>query len=125
VRRLSCDAELIPLVLNGDSVPLDLGQASRLVKKDQRKALVARDKGCAFPGCCNPARWCDAHHVQHWQDLGPTDVDNLVLLCRRHHREIHGSAWQVRMHGGLPEFIPPTWIDPDRKPLRNTIHLRP
>src|SRR5437660_2497603 len=125
VRRLSCDAELIPLVLNGESVPLDLGRSRRLVTSGQRKALVARDQGCAFPGCCNPARWADAHHVQHWIDGGVTDVDNLVLLCRRHHRELHHSAWEVRMTSGFPEFIPPQWIDPQRTPLRNTVHLRP
>jgi hypothetical protein len=62
-RRLACDADIIPIVLNGDSVPLDLGRAHRLVKPDQRKALTARDKGCAFPDCTNPASWCDAHHI--------------------------------------------------------------
>jgi Domain of unknown function (DUF222)/HNH endonuclease len=83
-RRLACDAEIIPIVLNGDSVPLDLGRAYRVVKPDQRKALIARDKGCAYPNCTAPASWCDAHHIIHWLHGGPTDLANLVLLCRKH-----------------------------------------
>jgi hypothetical protein len=62
-RRLGCDADVIPIVLNGESVPLDVGRTRRLVKPAQRKALVARDRGCAYPGCTLAARWCDAHHV--------------------------------------------------------------
>jgi hypothetical protein len=125
VRRLACDGGFIPIVLNGASRPLDVGQTRRLVTPSQRKALVARDRGCAYPGCCNPARWAEAHHIRHFADGGPTDLDNLVLLCRRHHRVLHHSAWEVRMHAGLPEFIPPRWIDPQQRPFRNTVHLRP
>src|SRR2546421_1074827 len=121
-RQLACDADLIPLVLTSESVPLDAGRSRRLVKPSQRRALVARDRGCAFPGCCNPARWADAHHIRHWQDGGLTNVDNLVLVCRAHHTLLHASAWKVRLAGGLPEFIPPQWIDPLQPPLRNTIH---
>jgi hypothetical protein len=75
-RRIACDAQIIPMVLNADSVPLDLGRTRRLVTLDQRKALVARDKGCAFPGCDRPPRWTDAHHVKHWADGGATDLQN-------------------------------------------------
>ena len=125
VRQLACDADVIPMVLNGQSVPLDAGRTRRLVTAKQRAALVARDKGCAFPGCGNPARWADAHHIHHWIDGGRTDLDNTVLLCRRHHRLLHHSAWQVRITKGLPEFIPPTWIDPHQLPRRSTLHRRP
>jgi len=124
IRRLACDANLIPLVLNGESTPLDLGRGRRLVNRDQRRALVARDQGCAYPGCCTPARWADAHHVIHWQHGGKTDLQNLVLLCRKHHRILHGSEWTIRMTRGRPEFIPPTWLDPLQRPLINTIHRR-
>ena len=123
VRRLACDANLIPLVLNGKSVPLDLGRGHRLVTRGQRRALIARDKGCAYPGCCAPARWTDAHHITHWQDGGKTDLQNLVLLCRKHHRILHGSEWTIRMTHGHPEFIPPKWIDHLQRPMVNTIHL--
>jgi len=123
VRRIACDANLIPIVLNGASVPLDLGRTHRLVTTPLRTALTARDKGCAFPNCTRPARWSDAHHIRHWLDGGATNLDNMVLLCRRHHRIIHHSEWEVRMTAvGLPEFIPPRWIDPDQVPRRNLIH---
>jgi len=125
VRRMCCDGEFLPLVLNGHSVPLDAGTTRRLVNPKQREALVARDRGCAYPGCTAPARWAEAHHIVHWKDGGPTDLANLVLLCRRHHRVLHHSPWQVRIRDGLPEFIPPTWIDPAQNPRRNTLHRRP
>jgi hypothetical protein len=64
-RRHACDADVIPIVLNGESVPLDLGRKHRLVKPHQRRALIARDRGCAFPSCHLPPRWTDAHHVIH------------------------------------------------------------
>ena len=81
--------------------------------------------GCAFPGCQRGAAWSQVHHIVHWADGGPTSLDNAVLLCGAHHRLIHQGQWTVRLGGDRrPEFTPPDWIDPDRKPLRNTIHLR-
>jgi hypothetical protein len=121
-RRLGCDADVIPIVLNGDSVPLDMGRSRRLVKPAQRKALVARDRGCAYPGCTLAARWTDAHHARHWIDGGRTDLANMVLLCRRHHRILHHSAWEIQFIKGIPYFIPPAWIDPARTPQRNILH---
>ena len=123
VRRIACDAGIVPMVMSGASVPLDLGRTHRLVTPRLRTALNARDKGCAFPNCDRPARWSDAHHIRHWLDGGATDLANMVLLCRRHHRIIHHSEWEVRMTGsGVPEFIPPRWIDPDQVPRRNHLH---
>jgi 5-methylcytosine-specific restriction protein A len=121
VRRLACDAGVIPVVCNGDSVPLDLGRAQRLVPDRLRSALVARDRCCAFPGCDQPARMTEAHHIRQWQDGGPTDLQNLVLLCRRHHRVIHGSEWTITIKDSLPYFIPPTWVDRTQKPMRNVL----
>jgi hypothetical protein len=110
--------------MNGASVPLDVGRTHRLVTPTQRTALNARDQGCAFPNCPHPPPWADAHHVHHWLDGGATNLANLVLLCRRHHRMIHHSDWQVRIHNGHPEFIPPRWIDPHQTPQRNLLHQR-
>jgi hypothetical protein len=121
VRRLACDAHLIPMVLGTDSVPLDLGRTHRLVTPRLRRALIARDRGCAMPGCTLRARWCDAHHLRAWLDGGATDINNLVLLCRRHHRLIEHSAWEVRIINGVPEFLPPAYLDPNRAPLHNTL----
>jgi hypothetical protein len=119
VRRLACDASVIPLVCNGDSVPLDLGRAQRLVPDRLRSALVARDRCCAFPSCDLPARMTEAHHIRPWSEGGPTDLANLLLLCKRHHRVIHGSEWTITMIHGIPHFIPPPWVDREQKPMRN------
>jgi hypothetical protein len=125
-RRLACDAGIIPAVLGTTSQPLDLGRQSRLAAGPLRRALVLRDKGCSFPGCDRPPRWTDAHHVLHWSDGGPTDLSNLVLLCGYHHRLIHHSDWQVKINprDGLPEFIPPAYVDAVRTPRRNKYHRR-
>jgi hypothetical protein len=125
VRRLACDAVLIPAVLGGDGQVLDVGRARRLIDGPLRRALVLRDKGCAWPGCDRPPRWCQGHHVVPWQDGGPTSLASSVLLCGFHHREVHKGRWQVRIAtDGHPEFIPPPYIDPQRKPVRNTLHRR-
>jgi len=121
-RRLACDAELVPIVLNGKSVPVDVGRTRRLVKPAQRDALITRDQGCAFPNCPLPTRWTDAHHIKHWLDGGNTDLDNLVLLCRRHHRLLHHTEWTVAITNGLPYFTPPKWLDYHQKPIRNVLH---
>jgi len=124
-RRIACDSGIVPVVLGSESVPMDVGRTRRLVTPKQRVALNIRDHGCAFPQCERPARWSDVHHITPWLDGGTTDLTNLVLLCRRHHRMIHHSAWEVRMNiSGLPEFIPPHWIDPTRTPQRNLFHQR-
>lgn len=89
VRRLACDAGVIPVVLGGASEVLDVGHAARLFSAGQLKALWLRDGGCTFPGCGIPAHWCDAHHVRHWLDGGRTDLTNAALLCARHHTIVH------------------------------------
>ena len=118
-RRLACDAFLVAAVLGTTSEVLDIGRLSRAVPRPMRRALVARDRGCAFPGCGRPPRWCQAHHIPHWtRDRGPTCLSNLVLLCGRHHRVIHHEGWEVRIdENGLPVFRPPRWIDPDQTEL--------
>jgi hypothetical protein len=122
VRRIACDAKVTPMVLDGDSVPLDVGRTKRTVPPAIRRALTFRDGGCAFPSCDRPSQWTDAHHVVSWVDGGPTALENMTLLCRRHHTLVHQSGWEVRVRDGLPEFVPPGFIDPDRKPRRNQLH---
>ncbi len=89
VRRLACDAAIIPTVLGGRGEILELGRSTRLATPGQLAALWLRDAGCTFPGCTTPARWCDAHHLVHWADGGKTDLSNLALLCGRHHSVAH------------------------------------
>lgn len=125
LRRLACDAKVIPAVLGTAGEPLDIGRAARLATGAQRRALVLRDKGCAFPGCDRAPKWTTAHHIRHWADGGNTDRDNLVLLCARHHRRIHHSEWDVAIRDGLPEFYPPGWIDPARQLRHNRAHGPP
>ena len=121
-RRIACDAKVLPMVLDGDSQPLDVGRAKRTAPAGIRRALVWRDGGCAYPSCDRRAQWCDSHHVVSWVDGGPTSVDNMVLLCRRHHTLVHQSQWEVRIRDRLPEFLPPAFIDPERVPRRNVLH---
>ncbi|WP_284749362.1 DUF222 domain-containing protein [Amycolatopsis sp. RTGN1] len=119
----ACDCMLIPVVLGGKSEPLDLGRQRRLISTPLRRALYLRDRGCAFPGCHRPPRHCQGHHVRHWADGGPTELGNLVLTCAHHHRLLHRSGWQVRIAAdGLPEFLPPVFLDKRRRPRRNNLH---
>jgi hypothetical protein len=120
-RRMACDCKIIPVVLGGDSEPLDVGRAQRTVPMGIRRALVARDGGCAFPGCDRPPGLCEAHHAQHWIDGGVTAVHNCCLLCPAHHQQIHRQGWDITIHGGRVEFHPPPIIDPDRRPLNNPL----
>ncbi|MET8524939.1 DUF222 domain-containing protein [Micromonospora sp. NPDC005172] len=125
VRRLACDAAILPAVLGSAGQALDVGRQRRLVTGPLRRALVLRDRGCAFPGCDRPPRWCDAHHIRHWADGGDTSLTNAVLLCGHHHRHVHRGDWAVRIGGdGHPEFVPPAWLDPDQFPRRNHYHRR-
>jgi hypothetical protein len=89
IRRLGCDASIIPVVLGGQGQPLDVGRTRRLVTSGLLAALWVRDRACTYPGCGRPPLWCDAHHVQHWADGGETKLSNLALLCAHHHTWVH------------------------------------
>ncbi len=93
-RRLACTAKILPAVLGGDSIPLDLGRARRLFSPAQRKALLIRDTTCRAEGCEVPGTWCDAHHTDPWSTGGPTDLTNGVLLCNHHHHRAHDNTYR-------------------------------
>lgn len=114
-RRICCDAKILLVVLGGNSEPLDIGRITYSVPAGMRRALVARDQGCAFPECERPPSSCEAHHIRHWADGGETKITNLVLLCGRHHRLLHRSEWAVHMSNDKPEFVAPEWLAPLRK----------
>ena len=95
VRQLACDAEIIPMILNGPGGPADVGRSSRTVPRRLRRLLVARDRHCRWPGCSAPPSRCDAHHIIHWLNGGPTDLDNLVLLCHVHHQHLHKHGHRI------------------------------
>jgi hypothetical protein len=91
-RRLACTAKILPAVLGGDGLPLDLGRARRLFTPAQRKALLVRDRTCRAEGCETPGTWCEAHHLDPWLPAGRTDLDNGVLLCSHHHHRAHDAG---------------------------------
>jgi hypothetical protein len=118
-RRLACDASVTRIVLGPRSEPLDVGRKTAVVPAAIRRAVVARDRRCRFPGCDRPQTWCDAHHVTHWADGGRTSVDNLVLLCRRHHRLTHERFSLDIVHGR------PVFRRPDGSVLRDALDRAP
>jgi len=119
--RIADEAEIWPTIIDHNGVPLALGRTRRLASAGQTMALIARDAGCSFPGCAHPPAWCDRHHIVDWILGGPTDLENLTLLCRYHHTHFLHKGWNCRINSdGLPEWIPPRWIDQDQQPHINT-----
>ncbi|NIK60770.1 HNH endonuclease [Kribbella shirazensis] len=114
IRRLACDANVIPIVLGANSEPLDVGRRERLVTRAMRRALNTRDRGCVV--CGAPPIMCDAHHLRSWLDGGETKVSNLVLLCRRHHVDLHNGRWTIAVTDGVVHVARPAWAVPP--PLR-------
>ncbi|OZF20044.1 HNH endonuclease [Rhodococcoides fascians] len=125
-RQLACDCLLTAIVMDENGNPLNLARTARTVTAKQKRALTARDHGCAFPGCGKPAAWTEGHHIWHWADGGPTDMDNLVLLCGFHHRLIHHSDWDVFIGSDQhPWFVPPATVDPYRQPRQSHARAGP
>ncbi|WP_341267764.1 HNH endonuclease signature motif containing protein [Gordonia malaquae] len=117
-----CTSAVTRITVDGEGVPLDVGREQRLMTPGIRKALAARDCGCAFPGCGRPVTWTDAHHCTPWSEGGATSLGNGVLLCRMHHTLIHQSGWEVFIgHDGHPWFLEPA--DPAR-PDRPRVPIR-
>ena len=98
IRRLACDADIIPVILGAGSEVLDVGRAARLFTKGQRRALWHRDKGCTWSGCDSPPAWAKAHHLVHWADGGRSDLGNAALLCQRHHTHVHDQRLIAGVH---------------------------
>jgi hypothetical protein len=98
-RRMACDASVVKWREDEDGEPLSIGRKTRTIPPAIRRALHRRDGGCRFPGC-SCARFVDAHHIVHWADGGETAMDNLVLLCRRHHRLVHEGGFGVHIGAG-------------------------
>jgi hypothetical protein len=110
LEQMACNASFTRVVMAGPSKVLDVGRSSRYATPSQRKALLVRDRHCRAPGCRRRANWCDAHHIDGWvDDMGETNIDNLVLLCRRHHTLLHNGKWIIkRTKTGGFEFSRPT-----------------
>lgn len=114
IRRLACDADLIPVVMGGPSEPLDVGRIKRLFTPGQRRAVHLRDRHCSFPGCTVPAAWTQIHHVLHWVFGGRTDLLNAAALCQRHHTIVHkygftATVTDTDVHWHIPGGFTTTW----------------
>ncbi len=118
--RLADQASIAWIVHNSKGGILNYGTTRRTASTTQTPALIARDQGCAFPGCTDPPEWTEKHHITPWSHGGPTDLNNLCLLCDHHHDRINTNGWTITMNNGLPWFTPPPWIDPTQQPQRNT-----
>ncbi|MCH7743359.1 MAG: DUF222 domain-containing protein [Proteobacteria bacterium] len=95
VRRIMCDASIVPITKNKQGDPLNMGRKQRVVSPPLKRALIGRDKCCRYPGCGHD-KWLDAHHVMHWVDGGETSLSNTLLLCNRHHRLLHEGGYTIR-----------------------------
>ena len=131
LRRLCCDADLVPMVLGTASEILDVGRTHRLVTRAIRVALGHRDRGCVFAGCDTHPTACEAHHLVPWWAGGRTDLTNLALLCHHHHglvepdKDGHRDQWALRIAAdGIPECIPPRRLDPHQAPIRHARFLQ-
>ena len=98
VRRMACEARIIPVVMGSPGVVLDMGRATRLASRHQRRALEAMHPTCAVPSCSVPVAQCQPHHIDYWTMGGPTDLDNLVPLCDQHHRCVHEGGWRLTLN---------------------------
>ena len=117
--RLAEQTNIVPTYLGSTQGVVAYGRTRRCATEGQTQALIARDRGCSFPGCDAPPQWCERHHVVPWHHGGRTDLENLTLLCGYHHREFEARGWQVFIQQGLPVWKPPDWIDPQRRPQVN------
>jgi hypothetical protein len=114
LERWACDSGIGRVVMKGKSLPLDVGQIVYTATDGQRRVLAARDKGCIVPGCKRKSRWCEAHHVVPWP-VGPTNIRNLVLLCKRHHKMVHAKLITLVHDDEAGRWV---IVRPDGTPLR-------
>jgi hypothetical protein len=110
-RKLLCDSSISRILTGPDGLPLDVGRSTRTIPPAIRRAVIARDGGCRYPGCDRPPGWCQIHHVVHWVDGGRTAIVNLVMLCDRHHHVVHQVGWIVKFDGRDLRVLRPDGIE--------------
>ncbi|TYQ11421.1 UNVERIFIED_ORG: Restriction endonuclease [Gordonia westfalica J30] len=125
-RQQSCDGTFIEIIIDGETVPLQMGRERRLFPPRLRKAIIVRDETCIK--CGAPPSYTQVHHIEHWSDGGDTDLDNGCLLCQRCHTQVHHHGWDIMIgYDRHPWLIPPADLDPQRRPLpaynRRTMRL--
>ena len=119
-KRVACDCSTVTLIEDDQGEPLSIGRRSRTIPPSIKRALVARDGGCRFPGCTNQ-RFVVGHHIKHWADGGETSLDNLVLLCEHHHHLVHEGGFDCRKSEGNEIYF----VDTRNEPLGNISRPRP
>ncbi len=125
IQRIACDADLFGILLNDEGVPLNVGRRYRSVTPAIWIALVARDTGCQWAGCTTPAAHCEAHHLTGWIEGSETSLEDTGLYCAHHHTVIHAQGWETELGpDGRPQLRPPSWMCPERTPIRNTYWQR-
>ncbi len=125
-RQLSCDGTFTEVIIDGETVPLQMGRERRLFPAHLRRAIIIRDETCIK--CGAPPSRTQVHHIEHWSDDGETELDNGCLLCQRCHTQVHHHGWDIMIgFARHPWLIPPADIDPQRRPLpaynRRTMRL--
>jgi hypothetical protein len=114
---LACDSLITRLLTDPEGLPVGVGRTRRSVPLRIRHAVIARDRTCTYPGCARPPTWCDAHHIIPWAQGGPTDLENLILLCRYHHTQVHLRELRITPNPGMPGW---RFTLPDGAPLGST-----
>jgi uncharacterized protein DUF222 len=104
VKRLACDGSVITIVEDEEGTPLDVGRKTRTISTVLRRALLARDRHCTFPGCHNRC-YVDGHHIEHWADGGETNLANLTLLCTFHHTLVHEGGFKICSDGAGASYF--------------------
>ncbi|MEO6956926.1 MAG: DUF222 domain-containing protein [Antricoccus sp.] len=125
IRKLAADAGMIPVVLGGNGEVLDVGRERRFATAPITWALTARDGGCTFPGCDKPAADSQRHHAPRWHQHRATFTGSMTLACGFHNGHEEQLGWYAVLHDGIPYWIPPAYIDPQRKPIRHPRFLEP
>jgi hypothetical protein len=121
--RLAADANLLPVVLDDAREILAYGRGRRLASPGQRKALMARDRGCTFPDCTRPAAISEIHHTTEWAHGGQTNLSTMAVTCGYHNNEAPRQGWTAHLLNGTPHWTPPRWKSPDQQPIRNYAHF--
>ncbi|WP_418907666.1 hypothetical protein [Glutamicibacter endophyticus] len=125
LRRMLCEANIIPMVLGGSSEILDVGRSQRYFPTAMKRAILARDRGCIVPGCTVPPEHCEVDHIQEWVNGGPTSVLNGASIHPGHHTDRHAGLFEIVVKDGLPWVRYPKHVDPEQRLWRNTINFEP
>ncbi|MDN5743380.1 MAG: HNH endonuclease, partial [Yaniella sp.] len=119
ILRMMCNVSVSPVTLTGQRQVLSIGRKQRQFTEAIRRAILARDRGCAVPGCHWPAAWCELHHITYWSNNGETSTENGLMMCSHHHKALHANMLQIERVNGEVRFKLHPLIDPAQEPRQN------